>query len=101
MDRFFGDCDLIVDCLDRPETQHVMNRCCDARGIPLIYAGVMSFIVVSAAGELRTMGAGLAIRCLLGMEEDNKGQIISVDLTTMEMMSIDIPKNPDCPVCGE
>jgi len=129
--RIFGNCDLIVDCLDNPETRHVINRFCVARGIPLVHAGVMEFygqimlvrppktaclgcffphessevtpipIFGATAGVLGAMEANLAIRCLLGMEEDSKGQLISVDLSTMEMMSIDIPKNPDCPVCGE
>jgi molybdopterin/thiamine biosynthesis adenylyltransferase len=131
VDRVYGNCDLIVDCLDNPETRHVMNRYCVAHGIPLIHAGVMEFygqimlirppktaclgcffpheisketpipIVGSTAGVMGAMEANLAIRYLLGMEEDSKGQLISVDLSTMEMMSIDIPRNPDCPVCGE
>jgi molybdopterin/thiamine biosynthesis adenylyltransferase len=41
--EIFGDCDLIVDCLDNPETRLVINRFCVERSIAFVHAGVREF----------------------------------------------------------
>ena len=39
----FGDCDLIVDCLDNPETRLIINEFCVKRSIAFVHAGVREF----------------------------------------------------------
>jgi molybdopterin/thiamine biosynthesis adenylyltransferase len=41
--EIFGDCDLIVDCLDNPETRLVINQFCVERSVAFVHAGVREF----------------------------------------------------------
>ena len=39
----FGDCNLIIDCLDNPETRLIINEYCVKRSIAFVHAGVREF----------------------------------------------------------
>lgn len=122
---------LVVDCLDNMETRFIVNAACLREKIPFIHGGVrglMGEITTIIPGEtpclecifprrpdknepLPVFGAtaGLvaslqvmeAIKFLAGYGGLLTGRMLYVNGGEMQFLSIQMKKNPQCPVCGE
>jgi adenylyltransferase/sulfurtransferase len=86
--------DLVLDCLDNPETRIALNRAAIARGIPMVYAavaeytGYLSFLNPPATPCLECFVDGTRAGKLLVME----GAVPGFDV-------IQIERDPGCPAC--
>jgi adenylyltransferase/sulfurtransferase len=58
--------------------------------------GVLSPVV----GVIGTMQALETILILIGQEDSVNGKLLLFDGLSMEWQKVQIPKNPDCTVCG-
>lgn len=129
VDRFVGDADLIMDCMDNFPTRYLLNECAIRKRIPLVYGSIygmegrMSFIrppetpclkcifpeappsevfpVVGATpGVIGTLQALEAIKYLSGVGANLKGKLMVWDGTRAEFNNYRAYKDPDCPVCN-
>ena len=121
--------DLILDCLDNPETRIALNRAAIARGIPLVYAavaeytGYLSFLNPPAtpcmecfvggtrpsvdppvpgctAGTLGALEAMEALKFLTGTGETLAGRLLIVEGAVPSFDVIELTRAPRCPACG-
>jgi molybdopterin-synthase adenylyltransferase len=51
-------------------------------------------------GVIGTLQAGEALRLLLDLSNPGAGQLVLLDMLSMDWNRIAVPKNPRCPVCG-
>ena len=130
VDEIFCGCDLIVDCLDNFEARYVLNRFSVSNEVPLLHGGVRDrygellltrppltaclqcylHVVVdrdeivpvsgALAGVIGSMQANAVIRHLIDIEDDQAGQLQSIDLAAMRIDSTPIAKWSQCPACG-
>jgi adenylyltransferase/sulfurtransferase len=121
--------DLILDCLDNPETRIVLNRAAIERGIPMVYAavseytGYLSFLNPPAtpclecfvdgtrpavdppvpgctAGILGSLEAMEALKFLTGTGQTLAGRLLIMEGAVPSFDVIEIVKAPHCPACG-
>jgi len=121
--------DLVLDCLDNPETRIALNRAAIARGIPMVYAavaeytGYLSFLNPPAtpclecfidgtrpavdppvpgctAGMLGTLEAMEALKFLTGTGRTLAGKLLVVEGAVPGFDVIDVARDPRCPACG-
>jgi adenylyltransferase/sulfurtransferase len=52
-------------------------------------------------GLIGTMQATEAIKGLLGIGRSLKGRLLLIDTLEMRIRELSVPRDPDCPVCGE
>lgn len=121
--------DLVLDCLDNPETRVVLNRACIADSIPMVYAavseltGYLSFLDPPAtpclecfvgstrpavdppvpgatAGVLGTLEALEALKFLVGLGETLAGRLLVMEGSEPRFDVVRIDRDPGCPACG-
>lgn len=120
--------DLVLDCLDNPETRIALNRAAIATSVPMIYAavaeytGYLSFLNPPAtpclecfvdgtrpavdppvpgctAGVLGSLEAMEALKFLTGTGETLAGRLLVMEGAEPSFDVIEIEKDPDCPAC--
>lgn len=52
-------------------------------------------------GMVGTMQATEAIKLVLGIGEPLIGRLVLIDALSMRMRELNVPRDPDCPLCGE
>ena len=71
-----------------PPTRELVPNCAEA--------GVLGVL----PGLLGVIQATEALKLILGVGESLAGRLLVVDALAMQMQTIQIPRNPDCPACG-
>ena len=121
--------DLVLDCLDNPETRVALSRAAVAARIPMVYAavaeytGYLSFLNPPAtpclecfvgatrpavdpavpgcvSGMLGAMEAMEALKHLTGTGETLAGRLLVAEGAVPSFDVIDIARDPDCPACS-
>jgi adenylyltransferase/sulfurtransferase len=121
--------DLVLDCLDNPETRLALNRACIAAGVPMIYAavseytGYLSFLHPPAtpclecfvgttrppvdppvpgatAGAIGTLEAMEALKFLTGTGATLAGKLLIMEGAVPSFAVIEVDRNPGCPACS-
>ncbi len=69
----------------------------DARALSCAEAGVIAPLV----GVIGTAQALEAVKLLAGLGEPLTGRLLVFDALAHQWQSLKLPKNPDCPVCGQ
>lgn len=124
-----GKSSIIVDCLDNFDARHVLNRYAVKKSIPFVHAGIhglsgqITFIhspetpclacifpksvpkeIFPVAGVtpgiIGALESAEALKWLLGIGENLKGELLIWDGETMDFQKITINKDPGCPVCA-
>ncbi len=128
--RLTEGCALILDCLDNFETRHILNRVAVERDIPFVHAGIeglsgqVAFIHTPASpclyclfpgspppksvfpvagmtpGIIGSLQACEAVKHITGIGRTLQGKLLVWDGELMRFETLEIAKNPDCPVCG-
>ena len=76
-------------CLFRePPPPHLVPSCAEA--------GVLGVV----PGLVGTIQATEAIKMLLGLGDTLSGRLLTIDVMTMAFRTIEIRRDPDCPMCG-
>jgi len=120
--------DLVLDCLDNPETRIALNRAAIAAFVPMVYAavseytGYLSFLNPPAtpclecfvdgtrpavdppvpgctAGILGSLEAMEALKFLTGTGQTLAGRLLIMEGTVPSFDVIEIEKDPGCPAC--
>ena len=120
--------DLVLDCLDNPETRIALNRAAIDRGIPMVYAavaeytGYLSFLNPPATpclecfvdgtrpavdppvpgctvGILGSLEAMEALKFLTGTGRTLAGRLLVMEGAVPSFDVIEIEKDPGCPAC--
>ena len=121
--------DLVLDCLDNPETRMILNRATIAAGIPMVYAavaeytGYLSFLSPPAtpclecfvdgtrppvdppvpggtAGTLGSLEAVEALKFLTGTGRTLAGKLLIMDASVPRFDVVRVDRNPSCPACS-
>lgn len=121
--------DIVLDCLDNPETRIALNRACMASAVPMVYAavseltGYLSFINPPAtpclecfvgaapaavdpptpgatAGVLGTLEAMEALKFLTGMGDNLAGRLLIMEGTEPRFDIVEVEKNRTCAACS-
>ena len=121
--------DLVLDCLDNPETRIALNRATIAARVPMVYAavaeytGYLSFLNPPAtpclecfvggtrpavdppvpgctSGTLGTLEAMEALKFLTGTGRTLAGKLLVVEGAVPRFDVIDVARDPRCPACG-
>lgn len=123
-DTLLAGSDVVVDCVDNLETRRLVGRACLRRDIPLVEGGVTGFqgfvlcidrrspclecmgqlpapaetpaVLGVTAGVIGTLQASECIKLLLGRSERLHGQMLFVDLLTLQMEKIPLALHPHC-----
>lgn len=124
-----GTPDLIIDCLDNFDARYVLNRFAVKKKIPMIHAGISGMtgqltflyppatpclacifpevppqelipVIGTTPGVIGSLEAEEALKYLVGMEVSLKGKLLICEGDSMNFESIEIKKDPNCPVCG-
>ena len=123
--------DVVVDCLDNFRSRFILNRACIKHGKPLIHGAIyglegrlMTIIpgkspclaclipqepketpIVPVLGPLPGIIGAFealeAIKLLTGIGEPSIGRLLVIDGEDLSFYSIEVKRNPDCPVCGK
>ena len=122
--------DVVVDALDNWETRMILNKVCVEYRKPLVHAGVEGFygqvmpvvpgkgpclaclfaraspsrtripVMGVTPGVLGAIEAAEVVKLLLSMGKPLVGRMLIVDLLSMEFRTIEVRRNPRCPVCS-
>jgi adenylyltransferase/sulfurtransferase len=120
--------DIIVSCVDNYNTRRLMNAFCVRQKLSMMDGGILGFsgyvmlvlpgetpcyscvypetpqnvgkigVLGATAGVVGAMMAAQTVKYLIGIREGFKFTFI--DLLSFTFDTIEIKKNPDCPVCG-
>ncbi|ARN74674.1 HesA/MoeB/ThiF family protein [Oceanicoccus sagamiensis] len=60
-----------------------------------------SGVLAPLVGVIGSMQALEAIKVLSGFGDSIAGQLVLYDAKTLDFRKLNVPKNPDCPICGE
>jgi adenylyltransferase/sulfurtransferase len=119
---------IIVDALDNWETRFILNRLCVEYKKPFVHAGINGWygqittiipgktpclsciiprpsprrtvpVIGVTPGILGVLEASEAIKYILGLGDLLIGKLLVIDLQYNEFRTIEIKKNPQCPVC--
>ncbi len=129
VDDLVADADIILDCLDNFSARYALNECALRKHIPLVHAAVWGMegrvtflnppetpclaclfpvapaqeeipvlgVVTCATGSLQAMEA---IQFLSGSRPSLSGEMLIMDYSVMRQQTLEISRNPDCPVCS-
>ena len=130
VEELVADADIILDCLDNFEARYALNQCAIQKHIPLIHGAVWGMegritvfnppatpclsclfpvsseqkevipvlgVVTCATGSLQAMEA---IQYLGGSSPSLQGKMLIMDYSVMHFQTLEVARNPDCPVCG-
>ena len=129
VERFVGQPDIVVDCLDNYPTRYLLNEYCVKHRIPFVHAAIWGLIgqvtfiqspetpclkciipeappkevfpVLGATpGVIGALQAMETLKHLTGIGECLKGRLLIFDGDNMSFDSIKIKRRPDCSVCG-
>jgi len=121
--------DLVLDCLDNPETRIALNRAAISLGVPMIhaavseYTGYLSFLNPPAtpclecfvgatrpavdppvpgatAGTIGTLEAMEALKFLTGTGETLSGRLLVMEGAVPRFDVIRVDRDPACPACS-
>jgi len=121
--------DLVLDCLDNPETRIALNRAAIAASVPMVYAavaeytGYLSFlnppvtpclecfvdgtrpavdppVPGCTAGTLGALEAMEALKFLTDTGETLAGRLLIMEGAVPSFDVIELEKDPSCPACG-
>lgn len=122
--------DLMVGSVDNFETRYLLNELAVEREVPYVHGAVEGFggqlttivpaetpclrcifpdsppektgipIMGTTAGVLGTMMANEAIKYLTGVGSLITGELLLLDLASNEFDTVEVQKNPDCPICS-
>jgi adenylyltransferase/sulfurtransferase len=125
-----GDATIMVDCLDNFETRYILNDYGISKRLSLVHAGVEGLtgqitfihspetpclrcvipegpppqktfpILGTTAGIIGCLEANEVLKHLTGIGTPLKGKLLIWDGLESEFHSVDIGKDPRCPVCG-
>lgn len=128
--QVIGDVDVVIDGQDNWTTRFIINDYCVAHDIPFIHAGVcalhgqMTTILPDRGpclrcifpdkpprtGRVPVLGATPAlfaslqvmetIKLVTGMGKPLVGRMLFCDGEEMEFETVEVSRNPECPVCG-
>lgn len=131
VDILIEHCSLVFLAVDNLETRFIVNDACMRRGIPLINGGVDGFSgnimmvekgntpclrcmlgllkmpkkksggIGAVASVVASCMANLGILYMTGNGNPVRGAIVLFDGLILELVSIDIKKHRNCPVCGD
>ena len=128
-DRFCGQTDILVDCLDSFSVRKILNRWAVIKMIPLVHAGISGCggqitvvpaggkpclecifpqiedqtnipVVGAAAGILGSMEALEVVKLITGIGEPLTRRLLICNGLTADYQEIALQADPDCPVCG-
>ena len=121
---------VVVDAMDNFETRAILNRACVAEGIPFIHGGVRGLcsqvttiipgktpclaclypqkpeeqtpfpVFGVAPAMVAVIQATEAIKIIAGFGRLLTGQMLYVNLATMDFCLREVARKPDCEVCG-
>ena len=129
VDEILGDRDLILDCLDNFEGRFVLNEFCAKTRKPLIHGACYGFdglvttfvpgitpclsciipegttfvkppVIGVAPSLIGTIQASEAIKLITGIGEPLLGKMLYFDLKMAIFKTIQLEKDPNCPICG-
>jgi len=129
VDELVGDADIIMDCVDNFPARHALNQCAIRKKIPLVHGAVWGmegrvtflyppatpclcclFPVAPRGEEIPVLGvvacatgsiqATEAIHYLCGGRQSLQGKMLIMDYSTMHFQTLELEKNPNCPICG-
>ncbi|GFP29522.1 HesA/MoeB/ThiF family protein [Candidatus Hakubella thermalkaliphila] len=131
IEEFFGETDMVVDCLDNFESRLLLNRFCIETGRPMVYAAVHGFygqltsiipgktpclrcifpespppepffpIIGVTPGVLGLLEATETIKNIVGLPGTLRGELLIVDLLSYEMGKVKTGFDNQCSVCGK
>jgi len=123
--------DLVMDAMDNMATRFILNEACVKMGVPFIHGGIHGLLgqittiiprrgpclrcifpqevegkkPFPVLGAIPAMVASLqlieAIKVLVGMGELLVGRMLLINGEVMEIATIEVKRNPQCPVCGD
>jgi adenylyltransferase/sulfurtransferase len=125
-----GGSSIILDCMDNYTTRHILNAYACESGLPFIHAAVhgmsgqLSFfsppetpclhcvvpiapppevfpIVGATAAVIGSLEALEALKYLVGKGTNLKNRLLIWDGELVEFHTVEIKKDPQCPVCGK
>jgi adenylyltransferase/sulfurtransferase len=107
--------DVVADGTDNFPTRYLVNDACVMTGTPNVYASIFRF-----EGQVSVFATedGPCYRCLYeeppppglvpevikvltGVGEPLVGRLLMSDALNMDFRTVNVPTNPDCPVCGD
>ncbi|MCK5154409.1 MAG: ThiF family adenylyltransferase, partial [Spirochaetales bacterium] len=117
-------------CLDNFDARYVLNRFAVKKNIPMIHAGIsgltgqLSFlqppetpcltcifpevlpqkiipVIGATPGVIGSLEAVEAIKYLAGIQISLKGKLLLWEGSLMHFETIELKKDPNCPVCGK
>ncbi len=122
--------DLVMDCLDNMETRFIINAACFQKKMPLIHGGVRGLageittiipgetpclecifprrpekteplpVLGATAGLIASLQVMEAVKLISSCGQLLTGRMLHIDGGQMQFLSIQMKKNPQCPVCG-
>jgi len=125
-----GDCALIIDGTDNPDTRKILNRVHLSNHIPFVFAGIEGFdgmattfvpgetpcfeclfpgkrkknegipVVAPAAGLLASIQSMEALKLITGISGGLKGRLLYIRGREMTFREIEVKKNPVCKACS-
>jgi adenylyltransferase/sulfurtransferase len=130
VDNIVGQADIILDCLDNFSDRHTLNLSAIEKGIPMVHGAIWGlegrvtflhppatpclrcvfpqepsqdvFPVLGAiSSTLGSLQALEAIKYLAGLGTLLSGLMLILDGSTMACQELEVPKDPQCPVCGD
>jgi len=123
--------DVVLDCLDNFRSRFLLNRACIKRFKPLIHGAVYGMegrlmtiipgdgpclrclipsnpkeremvpVLGSLPGIVGALEALEAIKLLTGLGELAVGRLLIIDGRDLSFYSIEVKRNPECPICGK
>ncbi len=125
-----GDCTLIIDGTDNPETRKLLNRVHLSNRIPFVFGGIEGFdgmvttfvpgqtpcfeclfpgktkkkdripVVGPVAGLVASVQSMEAIKLISGISGGLQGRLLYIQGRQMTFREIEVKKNPVCKVCS-
>ncbi len=129
--RLLEGADLVLDCLDNFRSRFLLNRACVEESKPLIHGAVygmegrlmtvipgegpclrclmprdlkehdMTPVLGPLPGIVGALEALEAIKLLTGLGKPAVGRLLVIDGGDFSIYSIEIKRNPECPICGK
>ena len=99
------DYDFIIDGTDNFPAKFLINDACVMAQKPFSHAGIIRFkgqlMTYVPGGVIGSLQAMEAVKYIIGKGDLLTGRLLTYDALTMTFRTIKLPKNHDCPVCGD